>query len=300
MLKKKALKKIFMTTLTMFIIITVYTIPVINSSQNVLRTSLELEDITNLPTSKILLKDKNNYLVKVDVFLDGKTEEEKIDKIIDYLTISNDKIPINLEGYIPKNTKILDLKLESQLLTINFSKEFLNTKEEEVMITGLTYSLLELSSIKEIYLSVEGKPLQNYPHSLDKKIGINKKYDLDRRDSINKVVIYYLENYEDSTYYVPITKYLNDEREKIEIIIDELKNPKEKKLVSMVSNNLDLLDYYEENNILFLDFNDKLITENNDVYEKVMNTISYSVFENYDVNMIMFLVNHEKVEYRKR
>ena len=37
-----------------------------------------------------------------------------------------------------------------------------------------------------------------------------------------------------------------------------------------------------------------------DVYEKVMNTISYSVFENYDVNMIMFLVNHEKVEYRKR
>ena len=300
MLKKKALKKIFMTTITMFIIISIYSIPVINSSQNILRTSLELEDITSLPTNKLFLKDKNNYLVKVDVFLDGKTDEEKIDKIINYLIVSNDKIPTNLEGYIPKGTKILDLELDNQLLTINFSSEFLNTKDEELMITGLTYSLLELSAIKEIYLSVEGKPIQNYPHSLDKKIGINKRYDLERRDSINKVVIYYLENYEDSTYYVPITKYVNDEREKIEIIIEELKNPKEKKLISMVSANLDLLDYYEENNIMFLDFNEKLLDDNNEVFEKVMNTISYSVFENYDVNMIMFLVNHEKVEYRKR
>ena len=300
MLKKKALKKIFMTTITMFIIISIYSIPVINSSQNILRTSLELEDITSLPTNKLFLKDKNNYLVKVDVFLDGKTDEEKIDKIINYLIVSNDKIPTNLEGYIPKGTKILDLELDNQLLTINFSSEFLNTKDEELMITGLTYSLLELSAIKEIYLSVEGKPIQNYPHSLDKRIGINKRYDLERRDSINKVVIYYLENYEDSTYYVPITKYVNDEREKIEIIIEELKNPKEKKLISMVSANLDLLDYYEENNIMFLDFNEKLLDDNNEVFEKVMNTISYSVFENYDVNMIMFLVNHEKVEYRKR
>ena len=49
MLRQKALRKIFITTLTMFIILTIYTIP---TTQNikVLRTNLEIKDITNLGT----------------------------------------------------------------------------------------------------------------------------------------------------------------------------------------------------------------------------------------------------------
>ena len=294
MIMKKALKKIWFTTLMMFLIIAIYTIPTIQKEEKVLRTNLEIKDITNLSTSKVYLKDQNNYLVKVDTFLEGKTNEEKIDKVIQYLTIDNEKLPIGLSGYIPKNTKILDLKVEGQSLYLNFSSQFLNTKNQELVITGLIYSIKEITSFQEIFLSVEGNPLQQ------KITGINKKYDLTSRDSINKVVIYYLENDEDSTYYVPVTKYMNDDREKIEIIIEELKNPKEDKLVSLVSSQLDLINYHEENNVMFLNFNEKLLDPNQDITDKVLNTIAYSVFENYDVNMVMFEINHENVEYRKR
>ena len=101
MLRKKALRKIFITTLTMFIILTIYTIPT-TENKNVIRTNLEIEDITNLTTDEIYLVNKDNYLVKTSIFIDSKKTKEKIEKIIKYLTIDNNKIPVSLNGYIPK------------------------------------------------------------------------------------------------------------------------------------------------------------------------------------------------------
>ena len=68
MIKKKALRKIFITTLSMLIVLTVYTIQTIKKN-NILRTNLEIEDITNLSIYKIYLLNKDNYLVKTDIFI---------------------------------------------------------------------------------------------------------------------------------------------------------------------------------------------------------------------------------------
>ena len=292
MLRKKALKKIFITTLTMFIILTIYTIPNTNKS-NVLRTNLEIEDITNLSTDKVYLLNKDNLLVQVDIFLNKK---DKIKGIINYLTISNNKIPINLSGYIPKDTKVLEYSLNDNNLVLNFSKEFLNTDHKDLLVTGLIYSLLELDNINSITIMVEGNLLEGYPKILDKSIGINKEYLLTSRKDINKVVIYYLDN---NNYYVPVTKYLNDKRDKVEIIVEELKDNLNSNLISLVNTNTKLIDYYEESNVLFLNFNNKLLDDKS-IEDKLLNTIAYSVFDNYDVNMVMFEVNKKRVKYIKR
>ena len=63
MLKEKAIKKLFLTTLTVFIIITLFTIPNSNKPK-VLRTNLEIEDISSLNTETIYLLNKNQYLIK--------------------------------------------------------------------------------------------------------------------------------------------------------------------------------------------------------------------------------------------
>ena len=76
MLKRKALRKIFITTLSMLIILTIYTIPT-TQKPNILRTNLEIEDITNLSTDKIYLLNKDNYLVKTDVFIDSNKKIER-------------------------------------------------------------------------------------------------------------------------------------------------------------------------------------------------------------------------------
>jgi len=297
MLKEKAMKKIFMTTLTMFIILTVYTIPITsNHKKNVVRTNLEIEDITNLKTTSIYLQNKQNYLVKAEVLIDNTKLEEKIPEIVHFLEITNNKIPINLNGYIPENIQLLNCSLENQEVILNFSKELLEQKEKDFIITGIVYSILEQSKVKSVSFQIEQTPLEGYQH-LTKDLGINREYAITSREDIQKVDLYYLDN--SNTYYVPVTKYVNDNREKIEIIIEELKKT-HKDLISLENIHTELLNYKEQENVFFLNFNKYLQDFNDSSYEKLLNTIALSIFDNYDVNMVLFEIDNEKVKYINR
>ena len=66
MIRKKALRKIFITTMSLFIIMTIYLIPL---TEKTLETNLEFEYITGLANSSIYLLDENNYLVKTKVLV---------------------------------------------------------------------------------------------------------------------------------------------------------------------------------------------------------------------------------------
>lgn len=303
MLKTKAIRKIFTTTLTMFIILTIFTIPTATKNKNVLRTNLEIEDIANLSTDKIYLLNKDNLLVRAEVFIEGKSKEEKIKNIINYLTITNEKIPSGLNGYIPKKTKLKNINLDENVVYLNFSKDFLNHQKSKrnIIITGLVYSILEVENIESVIIQVEDDYLKDYKFPLNKNIGINNKYLLNSRKDLNRVVIYYLDNINEKNYYVPVTKYLNDKRDKIEVVIDELKNSTDSdNLISYVNNKLELIDYKEESDVLFLNFNDYLLDNNKEINRDILNSIAYSAFSNYDVNMVMFEVNNEKVNYISR
>ena len=293
MIKKKIIRKLFNTTLSLLIILSVLTIQKTNINNKVLRTNLEIEDITNIKTDNIYLLNKDNLLVKTSIYIDNCNLNKKIVKIINYLKESNNKIPISLKGYINDKTEVLDIKIDNDILSINLSKDFLNTNNEKLIISGLVYSLLELDNINGIKLYVENTKIKGYENILNKNIGINNIYDFTNRKDINKVVIYYIDEEIDNSYYVPINKYLNDNREKIEVIIDELKSTNNN-LISYLNNNVELLNYKEDGNILLLNFN-KYIKEENKLYEeKLLNEISYSVFDNYDVTMVIFQIDGNK------
>ena len=147
-------------------------------------------------------------------------------------------------------------------------------------------------------ITIDKEQIKGYSGLLNKSIGINQTYEVNNRHDINRIVIYYLDK--ENKYYLPITKYLNDKREKIEIIIEELKNPKNPNLVSPLDIHTNLLSYKEESNVLFLNFNHYLLDKNQEVNRKILDMISASAFENYDVNMVMFEVNDKELEYRKR
>lgn len=292
-MRTKIIKKIFNTTITMFIILTIFTLKT-TSNSNVLRTNVEIDDITNLTTNNIYLLNKNNLLVKTKVFINNKKNKE-IESIIKYLTITNNKTPVGLKTYIPKNTKILNYKLENNTLIIDLSKEFLSTANKQLVITGLVYSLLEINDIDNIKLQVEGKPIEGYNEVLNKNIGINNEFLFNSRYDINRVVIYYVDKIDNKTYFVPVTKYLNDTREKIEIIIDELKE-NNNNLISYLNDNAKLINYREEGNVLYLNFNEYLIDSNDEVSKNIMKTIAYSVFDNYNVNVVCFETNSKRVD----
>ncbi|MBQ2640314.1 MAG: GerMN domain-containing protein [Bacilli bacterium] len=307
MLKTKAIRKIFITTLTLFILLVVYSIPnTINN--NVLKTNLEVETTTGLYTNNIYLLNSDNFLVKTKILLDSNSLEAKIRKIINNLTISNNsKFSNGLKSYIPRGTKLLDINYNDKLVTLNFSKEFLNMKvvSEKQIISGLVYSVLDLDEVDKISILIDGKILENYPNTkeslpniLDKEIGINKEYNLSSRNNISKTVIYYVNKIDNDNYYVPVTKYLNDNRDKVKIIVEELTTNYiyEQNLMSFLNSNTKLIDYKEQENVMILNFNDYIFDGNNKIEEEVIYTICYSIFDNYDVNQVMLQVNGKNIK----
>ncbi len=311
MLKSKAIRKIFITTLSLFILLIVYSLPTVDNSYT-LKTNLEIENTTGLYTNNLYLLNSDGYLVKSKVLLESSDIKEKVSEIIDQLTIQeNNYLPRGLFPYIPKGTKVLNILSGKKQITIDFSKEFLNMKVdlEKQIISGIVYSILDLDEVEEVIILVEGEVLKEYPNThevldspLTKEIGINKEYSLTSRNDISKVVIYYLSEIDDEYYYVPVTKYVNDNRDKIKIIVDELASSYiyESNLMSFLHSNVALLDYYEQENVLFLNFNDYLFDSDDKVLEEVLYSIAYSVFDNYDVSMVMFEVNDKYVEQISR
>lgn len=310
MLRTKAIRKIFLTTLTVFILLTVFTITNYNNdNDNVLRTNLEIEDIAGLKTNVIYLLNDEGLLVQDRVLLDGSSVEEKIEKLlINLIEGSTCSFADGLSKVIPKGTIIKNVMVGNKYVTIDFSKELLNVSEdkEKSMITAIVYSVMDLDDFLGVSILVEGKSLEEYPNSkekinkiLDKSIGINKNYDITSFNNINKVVIYYLENINDNLYYVPVTKYVNDDREKVNIIVEELASSYiyESNLMSFLNSNVSLIEYEEKDNIMSLNFNDYLFDGNDKVLEEVLYSIAYSVFDNYDVSMVSFEVNGEIVNH---
>ena len=306
MIKTKAIRKIFITTVTMFVLLTVFSIPMLND-EDALRVNFEIKDDKNFDTNNIYLLSENGYLVKSNVIFDSDNLKDKVLKVLNNLIENeNSKYSSNLKGVNPYNVKILDVFCGNDLVTIDFSKEILNVSEklEKDMISAIVYSVLDIGDIKGVSIMIEGKLLSEYPNSkevlptvLNKDIGINKEYDINSRDNITSVILYYLEDIDDSYYYVPVTKYLNDSRDKIKIIVEELTTSYiyEDNLMSFLNSKLELVDYREENDLMILNFNEYLFDSNDNILEEVIYTIGYSVFDNYDVSMVMFEVNGKEV-----
>lgn len=295
----------------MFIVLTVFSISYMSDKEEVLRVNVEVNDKVQ-DTNDIYLLNKNNYLVKYEIMLDGDSTKDKVLKVLSYLMdVDNSIFSNELSGTIPKGVKILDVICGNQLVTVNFSKKLLEVSgdKEKQMISSIVYSLTDIDNIEGVSILVEGKKLNSYPNSkeslpniLNRNIGINKEYKINSRDNISSVVIYYMENIDDELYYVPVTKYLNDDRDKIKIVVEELTTSYiyEENLMSFLNSKTKLIDYREENDTLILNFNEYLFDSKDKVLEEVIYCLGYSVFDNYDVSMVMFEVNGKEVGYINR
>ena len=139
----------------------------------------------------------------------------------------------------------------------------------------------------------------NLPSTLDRSFGINKEYNINRLDNINKTTIYYINSFNNKSYYVPVTKINNDSRSKIEIIIDELSsnNTYKTNLMSYLNSNTKLINAEKVENELKLSFNDSILDDSNNqtILEEVIYTILLSVKDNYNVDSVIFSINNKKI-----
>lgn len=307
MLKKSALRRILTATLALVIVSILYFFPSNNYFNNIKQTTNYI-DIHKTP---IYLLNKDDYLVRTSVAISTDNNIDQIRSLIESLTIDGnlkDNLPQNLKPIIPKNTRILSLSLENNLLKINFSKEFLNINKEneEKLIESIVFTLTEIENIKEIMIFVEDSKLEYLPQSniklpstLTRDFGINKVYDISNIKDVSKTTIYYIGKEEDLIYYIPVTKVDNNKNDKVEIIIDELKSSPtyETNLLSYLASSVKLLNYETLENTINLTFNNEIFSDFNDknILEEVKYSISLSLKDTIHVAQVNFLVDGEVI-----
>ena len=308
MLKKLGLRKLAVTTSALFIIGLIYLFPSNNEELKIEKniTYIEPDEIY-----EVYLVDQNDYVSMVTLPLDSTELIDILKEKIEYLIIDGKKqeeVPNGFKPIIPEGTEILDLKVEENTVTINFNENIKNIRQEdeEKMIEAIVYTLTNESNIDKVYIKINGETLERLPNSnkllpipLDRSYGINKFYDFNSLYGLTKTTIYYVSNNGDLTYYIPVTKVTNDDREKITVIIDELKSNViyQSNLSSYLNANAELEEYEIIEDAMHLSFNDKIFDSliNQNILEEVEYSISLSVKDNYDVNEVIFYVNNNLI-----
>lgn len=312
MLKKMSIRKIMVSTLTLFILLIIYLMPDSIDEKEISLTNDNIEYIYSNTLETIYLLDSNDYVARTKI---DSCKCEGVDKardLINGLIIDGTKsniIPNGFKSIIPAGTSIKDISLDNGVLTIDFSKELLEiTKEyEEKMIESIVYTLTSIEGIDKVIIKVEGEILEKLPISgktlptyLDKDYGINKVYDITTMKDINSYTLYYVNTHNDNSYYVPVTKYINnDSQDKIKVIIEELYSAPiyETTLMSFLNSNTKLLDYKLEDGKLTLNFSEDILSDvtTNNILEEVIYTISLTMNDNYGVEEVVFLVEDEEI-----
>lgn len=293
MLRRKLIKRV---SLILSILVAVYVILMFPTTKDV-----NYNIISKSSNGVIYLLNKDNYLSRLEMVYESKDDINKIYEILDLVTIESDssyKIKNDFYGYIPRNTKILDLYIDDNILYIDFSRDILNYKDKEKMLEGITYSITSNIDINFIKLLVNGDDIL-YDGYLDRSIRINKEYNVNSLNDITSTTIYYPAKENDIDYFIPVTKVDNNKNEKIEIIIDELKSSSSynTNIVSFIDESTQLIDYQLLDNTLLLNFNKSILGDinTNSLLEEVTYSINLSINDNYNVDSVMYTVEDDLI-----
>lgn len=312
MIKSVFQKKAILSTAVLFALLLLYMVPK-DKLYTLKNVSNKIEYVDKLvDTEAIYLLDTNNMIARTKVALDNNLSvEDKAKKLLNILITNGEgesSVPNGFRAIIPSDTKVLSIKYENNLIKVDFSENLLDIKKEneEKVIEAIVYTLTTIENVNQVIIYVNGDILSklpktgiNLPSTLDRSYGINKEYDLKTYKDVNQVTIYYINKYKDQTYYVPVTKYLNDSRDKIKIIVDELasSNIYTTNLMSYLNSNTKLIEAKEEEESLYLTFNDYIFNDMNEknILEEVIYTISLSVGDNYNVKEVVFEVEDQEI-----
>lgn len=300
MLKNGIKKRIFLIISSIFIILIIYLFPTKKEDTNYEEKKDKTKDVI------IYLLDEKEFVSRVSVYMKENELEKKIKEMIEYITIDSKNSSYIKEGFkpiIPKNTKLLSISIDNNLVKLNFSKELLTIDEanEDKMISAIIYSLTSLDGVKEISIYVEGNLLTKLPNSgkslpsiLNRSYGINKVYDLTKIKGSTKTTIYYLSKYKDYYYYVPVTMVNNDEKEKIEVIIEEMasKSVYQTSLISYLKEAKEV-SYELNNDKLNINFTKNLFDNlnKNNLVESVIYSINLSIKDNYNIKEVNYNID---------
>ena len=296
MLKNKLKKRIFLIISSLLIIFIVYLFPTkkIETINNVKK---------NYKEAYIYLLDQNNYVARVNIILNENDNLNKIKEVVNYLTIDGNKSNHIKEGFtpiIPKNTKLLSVDIDNNIVKLNFSKELLNIPDNKIdqLISSLIYSITSLNNDYKLSIYIEGNILTKLPNNklidpiLDRSYGINKVFNINNIVGTTKTTIFYLSKQDDYYYYIPITLVNNDQDDKIKIIIEEMasKSVYNTNLISYIKD-IKKAAYEIKNDCIVLNLNSNNFSSK-ELIEETIYTFNLSIKENYNITKVVYYIDN--------
>ena len=303
MFKKILYRKIMVATSILLVIMMLYLMPKEDDIKQ------DINYINTYNKAVIYLLDEANYVSRTTLPVSSNDSITIAYDLIDGLTKNGKKkdiIPTYFKSVLPQGTKVLDISLKDGVLKLDLSKEFNNISpdNEEKVLESLVYTITSIRGIDKLDLYVDGSKFIKLPNSkkevpelLDKSYGINKKYLMTNLDDIGAITIYYVSNNSQESYYIPVTKYINNKKDdRVRVIIDELTSNLiyESNLASYLDMSTKLLDYEIIDEKIKLNFNDKIlsnITDNN-ILEEVMYSVGLSLCDELNIKEVIFMVNN--------
>lgn len=301
MLKNKLKKRIFLIISSLLIIFIVYLFPTkkIETINNVKK---------NYKEAYIYLLDQNNYVARVNIILNENDNLNKIKEVVNYLTIDGNKSNHIKEGFtpiIPKNTKLLSVDIDNNIVKLNFSKELLNTPDNKIdqLISSLIYSITSLNNDYKLSIYIEGNILTKLPNNklidpiLDRSYGINKVFNINNIVGTTKTTIFYLSKQDDYYYYIPITLVNNDQDDKIKIIIEEMasKSVYNTNLISYIKD-IKKAAYEIKNDCIVLNLNSNNFSSK-ELIEETIYTFNLSIKENYNITKVVYYIDNNLYDF---
>lgn len=199
-------------------------------------------------------------------------------------------IPNGFQAVLPANTEVLGLNLNDEgTLIIDFSEEFTNyhPEDEQKILEALTHTLTQFDNIERIKIRINGEdqdemPIKGTPISAgySREHGINIVIE-ERPSLLSSQVetVYYPKEYNENTYYVPITKYFNVENSDLfsEIVYSIINGPSPQFQTLHVFNDGIELEHIPtlKDGVLSLIFNKAILKEETDgvISDHVMESI---------------------------
>ena len=301
MLKRMSLKKILVCLLVLFSITLLNFIP-----KKDIDVKEEVVYVKDNPNTSYVYLENNNYLTRVNIEVKNKDTIKKARELVEDLIRENKNLPKNFKGIIPSSTKINSIKYTDNAIKIDFTNDLLDVKKdyEEKVIEAIVYTLTSIEDVDYVIIYINGELLtylpksnKHLPSSLDRNFGINKEYKLTNDKDITSTTIYYISNIDNKDYYIPVTKINNDTRDKVEIIVEELSNQTNNKLMSYLNSNTKLISSNIDQDNISLVFNDYILNDSNyqDILKEVIDTICLSIKDNYQVKTVSFNINNQEI-----
>lgn len=267
-------------------------------------------DEQNEDLHELYLIDRNGKVApqSMKMIIDEDDNKALVEHLVQEGPVT-EKLPSGFQAVLPPGTEILDMSVNNAgVANINFNEAFSDYQpsQELQVLQSLTWTLTQLDNVDRVKISMNGEELTMMPQNntpigdgYTRGHGINLELN-DQTDlvSTTPIVVYFLSQTDDQTYYVPVTRRVDQDKSKYEAVIDELlEGPSYmSQLLTDFRQEVELIEEPSvKNGTITVNFNEALLSqmEGTAISENVLNMLVLSLTEQADIDSVSLNVDSE-------